>query len=198
MMDLLLAVLGRGETPPLDRLEPEEWDGLQEVACQHRAAPLLWHHLQERGECANPPDAIRRRLSELHVVDALRADARRLQLAEALSALRARRLPSVVLKGAYLAEHVYPSPALRPMGDVDLLVPAHSFDAAVEVLTCIGYAPPDDGSRAAYRNHRHPPPFTRRGYLTIELHTSIEPCTPPFRLALTEVWRRTRPVQSAG
>lgn len=47
-------------------------------------------------------------------------------------------IPWLVLKGPILAEKVYPSANLRPYSDLDLLVPAGSFRAAVEVLEAAG------------------------------------------------------------
>ncbi len=71
--------------------------------------------------------------------------ARNLQLvtaaAPAVEALRAAGIPVVLLKGASLAFSLYESPGLRPMNDVDLLVPARSAAAARRVLEEAGYAP---------------------------------------------------------
>lgn len=197
-MDLLLALLGRGTAPATDGLGPGDWASLEEAACQHRVAPLLWHRLRERGAAERAPAAVQRRLAELHVLGVLRAEARRRQLAEALAALRSSAIPVVPLKGAFLAEHAYAEAALRPMGDLDLLVPDGALDAAVDALVAVGYLPPDEESRAAYRSHRHPPPLTHPGGLAIELHTTLEPCIAPLRLPLPELWARARPVSAAG
>ena len=43
-----------------------------------------------------------------------------------------------VLKGSAVAHLDYPDPSWRAFGDVDLLVPADSFDAASEILTAAG------------------------------------------------------------
>lgn len=52
-----------------------------------------------------------------------------------------------VLKGSALAHLDYPDPALRSFGDVDLMVPAESFDAAVRLVAARGcrrqYATPN-------------------------------------------------------
>ncbi|MBM3749312.1 MAG: nucleotidyltransferase family protein, partial [Acidobacteria bacterium] len=50
-------------------------------------------------------------------------------------------LPVIVLKGAALAATIYPSIALRPMGDVDLLVPKDRLDQAVAAVRALGYVP---------------------------------------------------------
>jgi hypothetical protein len=56
-----------------------------------------------------------------------------------LRALRAAGVPVIVLKGAYLAETVYPHPALRPMSDVDLLVMETDRVRADAVVRGLGF-----------------------------------------------------------
>ncbi|MFO7871777.1 MAG: nucleotidyltransferase family protein [Kiritimatiellia bacterium] len=48
----------------------------------------------------------------------------------------------VLLKGAYLAEHIYDSPALRPFSDIDILVRPEKVKATHRKLTEAGYSPP--------------------------------------------------------
>src|ERR1700694_4920723 len=80
-------------------------------------APLLHYRLEGWG--AKLPDAkAQAKLDFARQSEAARQVARRAQLAEVLTQLPAQ---AVVLKGAYLAECVYPAPGLRPMNDIDLL-----------------------------------------------------------------------------
>jgi hypothetical protein len=51
-------------------------------------------------------------------------------------------IPTVVLKGAALALTLYPSIGLRPMGDIDLLVPQNRLAEAVACLQALGYVEP--------------------------------------------------------
>jgi hypothetical protein len=51
-------------------------------------------------------------------------------------------IPTVVLKGAALATTLYPSIGLRPMGDIDLLVPQDRLAEAVACLQALGYVEP--------------------------------------------------------
>jgi branched-chain amino acid transport system permease protein len=196
--ELLLSVLGRGAAPSLHDLREDDWTALDEAAVRHDVAPLLWHRLEERGAASLAPPAVRKRLGDAHIVAGLRAEAQRRQLAEILAALGARDVPVVPLKGAHLAAHAYPTPALRPMGDLDLLVPESRLETAMDAVADAGYARPGEEERAAYRNHRHPPPLRRAGRLPVELHYTIEPCAPPFTLPLADVWARTRPAATAG
>ena len=54
-------------------------------------------------------------------------------------ALRAAGIPALWLKGAALAHTVYPEPTLRPMVDLDVLVPYEQRERALEVVQGLGY-----------------------------------------------------------
>ena len=70
------------------------------------------------------------------MVDALRIEQRMLQLHDAFTAAGIR---VVVLKGASVAHTVYPDPAMRPFGDLDLLVSTTDWRAACETLREHGF-----------------------------------------------------------
>jgi hypothetical protein len=52
------------------------------------------------------------------------------------------QFPVIVLKSAALATTLYPSIGLRPMGDIDLLVPQNCLAEAVACLQALGYVEP--------------------------------------------------------
>jgi len=62
------------------------------------------------------------------------------ELASILEALKGAEVPVVVLKGAALAATLYPSIGLRPMGDIDLLVPQARLPEALACLKALGYS----------------------------------------------------------
>jgi hypothetical protein len=141
---------------------------------------------------------VQRRLADAHTLGALRGEAWGRQLAEIVAALHAHDVPTVLLKGAFLATRAYPSAAVRPMGDLDLLVPAPLLRRAMDAVAGAGYARPATEEWETYQNHRHPPPLTRPGRLPVELHAAIEPCAPPFTLSLADVWARAVPAETPG
>jgi hypothetical protein len=65
----------------------------------------------------------------------------------AIHLLKAADIPVMVTKGLALACSVYPSPALRPMSDIDLLVPLSDALRALDILTKAGWA--GNGNTAA-------------------------------------------------
>lgn len=99
-------------------------------------------------------------------------------VARVLRALEAAGIPVIVLKGAALAETVYPSLADRPMGDVDLLVWPADREQARAVLEAAGYAyipePPQPFSPFA-TTFTGEMAFRGRDRTMIELHWQLTP-----------------------
>jgi hypothetical protein len=62
-------------------------------------------------------------------------------LDEVKGAFAERGVVPVLLKGADFARSLYPSPALRPMGDLDLWVAREEGDLAEDALAKLGYRP---------------------------------------------------------
>ena len=82
----------------------------------------------------DPRAAIRAEAPQAHAEALLRAHVLE-QLSRALTA-RGERV--MLVKGAALALTVYPSPAARPMCDIDLLVPPQRERAVIETLAAAG------------------------------------------------------------
>ena len=118
----------------LSVLTDEEWIALIEMATWHGVAPLLYQRLKAPPLAGCVPDGVRERLRGLYLNTAACNMRLYEELRPLLLALRAAGIPVIVLKGAYLAEQVYRNIALRPMGDIDLLVPASLAREAWRVI----------------------------------------------------------------
>ena len=125
-------------------------------------------------------------------------------LAELLRACADASLDLIVLKGAALAETVYPRPGLRVFGDVDVLVRLEDAPRAHALLSSLGYvveasawAELADGRDCEANFFRH----TERGPVVIELHTDLRNNTllrRQVQIDLAGLWERTRPACLAG
>jgi hypothetical protein len=85
---------------------------------------------------------------------------------------------AIVLKGMALAEVVYRNLAVRPMGDLDLLIRSEDIPKAVGILSEMGYAYPDflreelefnQGALSSYFHHEHLHKVSSPGFV-VELH----------------------------
>jgi hypothetical protein len=85
------------------------------------------------------PDAIRRACHDEALAQTAHELARGRELARVLAAFTAAGVAPLILKGAALAYSHYPSPALRPRGDTDILVPPAAATLSERVLRELGY-----------------------------------------------------------
>ena len=170
--DALLALLSPSGQPAPE-LGPAAWEQLDAMAVQHRLQPLL-HHLTR--ECASIPAEMRLRWKGAYRAAAASALIVRAELDHTCGLLEAAGFRPIALKGAWLAWHAYPHPALRPMRDLDLLLDETSVIAAYEVLLCEGYRATDTGELAladVIRLDKHLPALISPRGISIELHQRL-------------------------
>jgi hypothetical protein len=84
------------------------------------------------------------------------------------AALQRANIPSIWLKGLALAHSVYPDPALRPMRDLDVLVPFKQRRAALEAMRQLGYALDIVRPSETLQDMSHD--YHLRGAIPLELH----------------------------
>ena len=124
------------------------------------------------------------------------------QLQQVLDALEHSQVPIVLLKGAALSRAVYPNPALRTMGDLDIWVPRDRMDTARTALEVLGYRT---------RSKQDRPPGLQELYLgetqmirsephsaLVELHWNVFPGEWLRHTARTDeqpIWERTIPME---
>ena len=109
-------------------------------------------------------------------------------LAQVASALRGASLPALLVKGAALALTVYPSPASRPMQDIDLLVHRADRDRVLAALTAVGgvvHASPDRPLTADFLGETGVMMRAGQTPFLVEIHTSLDKIVP-------------RPIDTAG
>ncbi len=73
------------------------------------------------------------------------------EIGDILAILDGQGLRPVVLKGRSLAISVWPRPAFRPAGDLDLFIEEESFNSAVEALVAAGYRTTPDERPSRFR-----------------------------------------------
>jgi hypothetical protein len=118
------------------------------------------------------------------------------QLEGVLRALDEHKIPVIVLKGSALAETVYASGALRPMGDIDLLVQTDHVSRAEDTLVYLGYRLPV-GTRDAPRERNYHVRYTIDRGIPVEIHWGLEEPWTPVRVDLEGIWRRASPATIA-
>ncbi|HWW54747.1 MAG TPA: nucleotidyltransferase family protein [Acidimicrobiales bacterium] len=164
-----------------------------ELAVAQRVSPLLWRALGQAGVAGRHEGE---GWAELLRADAMRSQAHALLILPELAPrvlvpLAQAGLTPLVYKGAALVDR-YPAPGLRPMDDVDLILPREEVDAAVAVLQRVGWriVPPVPGS------HHHEAILVHDAVpgLPIELHRALSNWRERSnRLTALDMWRWRSP-----
>jgi hypothetical protein len=165
------------------------------ASLDHRIAPLLWRALTAAEACDDLGEA-RAALSDVYEVYRMEAV---LLLPRAVSLavepLTTVGLEPVVLKGPALASR-YPEPGLRPMEDIDLLLPAAQHQQALRALDDAGWVvvrPADRGVYDTVLTHKDVPA------LALELHYALEPGSQRVTaLDPTALWNRRQQIDCLG
>ncbi|MEP7199133.1 MAG: nucleotidyltransferase family protein, partial [Chloroflexota bacterium] len=188
---LLIAAL-RADTNPTDwsqHVHTADTEKLAVSAIVLGVAPLLHWQLSRWNVSLSPrADA---KLLAARRASAARQLAIESQLAEILAASARADVPLIILKGAYLAAHVYPDASLRPMNDIDVLLRPNDLPVIESLLTRLGYIgehkDPERGARVTKHvstfRKPHGDAMTPNPYLSTESERTVEP-----HISLEESW----------
>jgi hypothetical protein len=161
LFSLLRALPDHGEIPALD---DAQWTALLDLADGQGLSALLHHALGDRA-----PQAVRARLSSAHLAQVARALRLKRLNDFVLDGLNARGLTPVLLKGFGISSRYWPDWALRPSGDVDVLLEPDHIETAVAFLQESGFSEHADAGHPEGEVHTHHRGFTGKLGL-VEVH----------------------------
>jgi hypothetical protein len=169
-------LLSGNENIKLDSFSIEEWNGFARKTREEGVAPLVYWILCGSGKNSALPESIHQDLRAAYsqtwkqnqdIFNELEILAREFERAD---------IPVVLLKGACFALTIYPDVGTRPMGDLDLLVPAAKLNAAVEIAKTLGYedcAPEASPGLRELLNHEICLQKKGARSVTLEIHKSL-------------------------
>lgn len=182
-----------------DRLDaggmtPDEAARLVPEALRHELGPML-HWALHRGGVATADPGFRPLSASVTAAAARYALALSVHAAVE-AALEQAGLPRIWLKGFALAHTVYPRPELRPMLDLDVLVPPDRREEALRALLAAGFYEDIPPVFAGFRQevHHYHLRLRRAAQVPVELHYMLGS---PAHLALSDAgldwfWRQTQ------
>lgn len=191
---LALVRAGLGEKDTLgpgarSHLAAADWDWIAASARRHRLSNLLFQGLRQSGLQKDLPAEVGQTLESAYYTNLVHT----FFLLEHLQSIvnkarKARRhgAPMILLKGAAFAGWLYPSPALRPMGDLDILIRTEDFDFFSGVAEALGYRPYETTDHARSLRHRQSGTF-------LELHTSLTSCPDYLGVDIDSLFERSIP-----
>lgn len=154
-------------------MKESDWNYLIRVARMHRLGPILYDGIVRKNLVEFTPPRVLMTLQQAARKHTVRNLAICRELVTVTRLLAGAEIPSIALKGAFLANFTYQTLGLRPMRDLDLLIPKTHVVKAFELLKKNGYQPCYEGLPEAYLdgNKIHLPPLAQpNNGIPIELH----------------------------
>ncbi len=168
----------------------------------HGVGPLLYYCLMCNGNLDNLPEKAAKRLQRLYLHSAGLSQLREIQVSGLAEAFCEAELPAIWTKGVVLASAVYPHPALRPMGDIDLIVRAEDLDRAERVLQTLGFVQTEVEPFGSFtRDVVHARAYSRSDHrgLPLEIHHAlVKDHQAPSSNASTWFWEHTTSIPING
>ena len=179
---------------------PIDWERLWAQGHLHEVLPLLTATLRRLAAQAPIPEPWLAQAQRRYYATLMRNTALADELLRVLAAFRQAGVAALPVKGLVLAETLYGSLALRPLGDLDVLVRPADLPSARAALGELGFAQADEpGYENAYHPY-HDPPYYRRavgGSICLELHWGLW-ASHFFSLEIDALWRRAVLAQIHG
>ena len=142
LSDELLAYvrsLLKDEAPLAPAVSSDEWSCLLDFLQGHWIIQLLYRRIGSLPVECRPPEIITDKMRQAFLVSCVRSLHMERQLQEIIDAFREQSVRVLVLRGPALAFSLYPDPATRPSGDLDLLVMPEHVVKARGILESLGY-----------------------------------------------------------
>ena len=182
-------------------LSATEWQQVLFAATAHGMAPLVFLHAAQVGLLASLPPAVAGGLGDSYRQTLVTNRGLQREQETILSALAARGVAAIPVKGITLAARYYGDLAVRPIHDIDLLVRRGQVRQAGQILKGLGYAPlyghTRPGNFAALLEAELS--YARDEGAKVELHWELTQ-RPAYRggLPASAAWRRTQMTELHG
>ena len=175
--ELALLLMCRPDTiseTDLCAISATEWSRILDWATEHRFAPYLHYNLSQVALAERLPENVAADLAGAYRRATIRALAMQRDMIQTSSILELAGIPHLFMKGAYLARFAYPELGLRPLRDLDVLVPRSAGMDAFNALLDSGLerkAMQQGNPEAHLDERKHLPPLRYRNGATVEVHT---------------------------
>jgi hypothetical protein len=148
-----------------------DWDVFLGEAELHGLSAIVLKHANDY--CLEFPETLKLSFRALLLRHNAHADARYKVAAELLDHLQAAGCPVLFLKGLALSPLIYPSDGLRPMRDIDILIPREDKIRVAKVIRELGFELPDRHSDKYNRDSHQMPnawKYVNGFKISVEVH----------------------------
>ena len=172
-------------------LSVEQQHKILQLAAQSGLGPLTYYYFRQHSIILDNNSPVNHQLFLSGTAMALQRQA---QLKTIINLLDQAKIATLLLKGAWTAEFLYPHPALRMMHDIDILIMPEAEQNAYKIIKAAGFKP----YAGEYDGPKHLPtlvPENNRG-LAIELHHDISNRSEQFKSE--QLWQYSEMRDIAG
>ncbi len=178
---------------------PEDWPLLLQAVHREGVGPLLYWMLSKSGKLSFLPEEARNSLRAMYA----RTWAQNQNILKELEIItrlfHERGIPVVVLKGACFALTIYPDIGLRPMEDLDILVPASRFVEAIAVAESLGYVNAIPEASPGLNDLLSHHACLQKINITLEIHNSlVADKSFTYAVPVDWFWEQTEPLDSSS
>ena len=187
----------------LDRIKslcdlPLDWNYVLDTAQLNSVSPLLYYNLRKIHQHHNIPSNTIDQLKKTYLSNTAKNMYLGNELCRLLGEFAAKRIDNIVLKGATLANIVYPDFGLRMYGDIDILIKEDDLPVVEKLMPELTYVSTEDSIKQKFyrEKHYHLTPFIHLDKnIHLEIHFNV---TNRFPLNIESWWERSRMVKILG
>jgi hypothetical protein len=199
---LSLILLDRFQELKWDSFTDTDWEALTNKARSEGVAPLVYWAFSRSERLSSLPQATRNFLRISYASNWMQNQRNLMELEVLSHAFAQAEIPIVVLKGICFALTLYSDIGLRPMGDMDVLVPNPKLSEAVRIARTLGYTDVKPEASSGLRDLlNHEICLQKKGPLpiTLELHNSlVAEKTFVYAVPMDWFWRQTEPLDTSS
>ena len=194
-------ISGRLEDVVWESFSDADWKLLEYAAQREGVAPLVYWAFTRAEKFAYLPQAMRNFLHASYVSTRFQNEKNFEELGVLSQLFAQAEIPIVALKGVCFALTIYPDVGLRPMGDIDVLIPSSRLTDAVQIAKTLGYTDGKPEVAPGLRNLlNHEVCLQKTGLLstTLELHKGLVASKAfSYAVPVNWFWTQTEPLADA-
>ena len=172
-----------------------DWNYVLETARLNMVAPLLYYNLRKIHQHHNIPLNTMDQLKKAYLSNTAKNMYLCNELCRLIGEFAAKHIDVIVLKGAALANLIYPDFGLRMYGDIDILIKKDDLPVVEKLMPELAYVYTGDSIKQKYHKekHYHLTPYIHLDRnIHLEIHFNI---TNRFPLNIESWWERSRSVK---
>jgi len=177
-----------------------QWQIVLDFSVKNGTAPLLYKTIKENHFADCVPENIFKAL-KINYIQTASVNTKAFEAFKiVLEAFNEKGIKTVLLKGMASAEFIMHDNGLRPMGDIDIIVPPESLLDAENILFSLGYTndkPYKSHKLRTLNIHNHLNAF-KKDYVKIELHWDLSSVHHIYRLPTGSLWQYLDEVDFLG